>query len=80
MGLWCSRMTAGGWVLTVAIWAAVLALAVWAVCRLFPAQRTPDPRAALDARLAAGDIDLATYHEVRQLLDGYTPSTTKGLR
>ncbi|HEY3549025.1 MAG TPA: hypothetical protein VGK17_23375 [Propionicimonas sp.] len=79
MGLWCSQMGAGGWVLMVLIWAAVLGLAIWAVCRLFPAQRTPDPRATLDARLAAGDIDLDTYRWVREQLDGPTPAT-KGLR
>ncbi len=72
-------MGAGGWVLTVLIWAAVLGLAIWAVCRLFPAQRTPDPRATLDARLAAGDIDLDTYRSAREQLDGPTPAT-KGLR
>ena len=80
MGLWCSPMTAVGWTVMVAAWAAVLGLAVWAVCRLFPVQRPPDPRTALNARLATGDIDLDTYHEVRRQLDGHTPVTTKGPR
>ena len=52
-----------------AIWATVIGLAVWAVCRHFPAQRGPDPRAALDARLAAGDLDPETYRELRRMLD-----------
>ncbi len=78
MGLWCSQVTAGGWVLMAAIWAAVLGLAVWAVCRLFPAQRTPDPRVTLDARLAAGDLDPDTYQWIREQIDGHA-SATKGL-
>ena len=76
MGLWwCRPMTAGGWVLMAALWAAVLGLVVWAVCRLFPAQRTPDPRASLDARLAAGDLDLDTYRWLREQVDGQAPAT-----
>ena len=78
MGLWCSPMTVGGWVAMFALWALVLGLAVWAVCRLFPAQRTPDPRAVLDARLAAGDLDLDTYSRLRRQLDGRTAVATKG--
>lgn len=80
MGLWCSQMSAGGWVAMIAAWALVVGLAVWAVCRLFPAQRSPDPRAVLDTRLASGDIDPDTYHEVRRQLDGHQPAATKGLR
>lgn len=52
MGLWCSQMSTAGWVLMAAIWVTVIGLVVWAVCRLFPAQRTPE------AYHAAGDIDL----------------------
>jgi hypothetical protein len=47
MGLWCGRMTAGGWVLTVTLWVALVGLAVWAVCRLFPIRRSPDLRGVL---------------------------------
>ena len=79
MGLWCGQMSAGGWVLMVALWAAVLGLAVLAVCWLFPAQRGPDPRTALGARLAAGDIDLDTYHQVRAQLGEHAPVAMKGL-
>lgn len=72
MGLWSGRMTVGGWVFMVVVLALVIGLAVWAVCRLFPtpAQRIPDPRAALDARLAVGEVDLTTYIQLRQQLDG----------
>lgn len=69
----CSQMGAGGWVLMLALWGLVLALVVWAVCRLFPTQRTANPRAVLDARLASGQIDLETYHRVLGQLDVATP-------
>lgn len=80
MGLWCSQLSAGGWVATVAVWAVVVGTAVWAVCRLFPAQRSPDPRALLDARLASGDIDPDAYRQLRQQLDGHPPVPTRGSR
>ena len=71
MGLWCSPMTVQGWVIMFVILAAVIGLAIWAVCRLFPtpAPQIPNPRATLDARLAAGEVDLTTYVQVRQQLD-----------
>lgn len=80
MGLWSGRMTVGGWVFMVVVLALVIGLAVWAVCRLFPtpAQRIPDPRAALDARLAAGEVDLITYVQLRQQLDGATAAAPTG--
>jgi putative membrane protein len=74
MGLWCGQVGASGWVLMAAIWAAVIGLAVWAVCRLFPAQPGPDPRDALDARLAAGDIDVETYRESLRRLQARAPA------
>ena len=40
MGFWCTRMSPGAWALMAAVWAVVIGLAVWAVCRLFPAQRS----------------------------------------
>jgi len=80
MGLWCGQTSAGGWVAMVAAWVVVVGVAVWAVCRLFPAQRSPDPRAVLDARLASGEIDVGTYQKVRQQLGGQGPVPTKGLR
>ena len=79
MGLWCSRITPSGWVVTFALLAVVTGVAVWVVCRLFPTpdQRLPDPRAALDARLAAGDVDLTTYAHLRQELAASTSVTTR---
>lgn len=78
MGLWCTQMSAGAWVVMIGAWALVIGLAVWAVCRLFPAQRA-DARAILDARLASGQIDQDTYQQVRDRLDGHAPTPTKGL-
>lgn len=80
MGLWCTQMSAGSWFAMVAVWAVVLGLVVWAVCRLFPARRSPDLQAVLDARLASGDIDPETYQQVRHQLDGHQADATKGLR
>lgn len=80
MGVWCSQMSTAGWVVMVAVWAALVALAVWAVCRLFPTQRASDARAVLDARLASGQIDVDLYHRVREELDGASPVSTGGSR
>jgi putative membrane protein len=79
MGLWCSRTSVGALAATALLLAAVVGLAVWAVCRLFPVQRTPDPLTTLDARLAAGELDQKTYLSIREQIDGHA-SATKGLR
>ncbi len=80
MGPWCGQMGAEGWLLTVAVWAVVLALVVWAVSRLFPARpaERPTPHDVLDARLAAGDLDPQTYRSLREELDGRRPVRTEG--
>lgn len=80
MGAWCGQMSTAGWVVMVAVWAAVVALAVWAVCRLFPTQRTSTARTVLGARLASGQIDLEMYHRVLEELDGVRPVATGGSR
>jgi putative membrane protein len=80
-GTWCGGMGPGGWAFMVVFWTAFLALAVWAVTRMFPARAStgppgsdwPDqPTAAqiLDRRLAAGEIDLDTYERLRRELSG----------
>lgn len=69
MGPWCAQMGASGWVAMVVFWIAVVGLAIWAVSRLFPARSATDPRDVLDARLAVGEIDAATYRSIRAELD-----------
>lgn len=74
MGPWCGQMGTGGWVGMAVFWLVVVALAVWAVTRLFPAQTSGDARATLDARLARGEIDAETYRLIRTELDGLRPA------
>lgn len=71
-------------------WVAVLVLLVWAVTRLSraiesrhssgdaarPLQHGETPRETLDRRYAAGDIDSATYSEMRARLEGGGPDTS----
>ncbi|GAA2158027.1 MULTISPECIES: hypothetical protein [Glycomyces] len=75
---------AGWWMmgLMVLFWAAVIVLLVWAVLRISraiesrPAEgaRAPEsPRDVLDRRYAAGQIDSATYREMRAGLEGREP-------
>lgn len=89
MGLWCNQMGVAGWIAMIALWAALLAVVVWAVCRMFPtpqrrAARDRDPQALLDARLASREVDLDTYRSLRSQpadpshLADPEPVTTKG--
>jgi putative membrane protein len=71
-------------------WVAVLALLVWAVVRLSraieshhsssggvrPSGNRETPRELLDRRYAAGEIDSATYSEMRTRLEGSDPDTS----
>ncbi|MDT0164041.1 hypothetical protein Q9R32_00545 [Actinotalea sp. AC32] len=70
---WCLGYGTGGW-LMMGTSLVVLAIAVWAVARLFPGAPAtpppPDPLAVLDARLATGDIDLDTHRALREELAG----------
>ena len=68
MSVWCAQTGAGGWIAMIALWILVVGLVVWGVARLFPA-RPDDPLTVLDARLAAGAIDLQTYERIRSELD-----------
>lgn len=70
MGPWCGQMGLGGWLGMGAFWVVVVALVIWALTRLFPGQTDSGARAALDARLARGEIDPQTYRLVRDELDG----------
>ena len=68
---------AAGWFLMTVFWVVLLAAIVWAVANLFPARGTGDapgaadrPEEILDRRLARGEIDAATYDELRGKLRG----------
>lgn len=76
---WCVDLGVGGW-LVLASSLAVLGMAVWAVTRLFPAAAQPDAVTVLDARLAAGQIDVDTYRRLRAELAGPVPARSEGLR
>lgn len=91
MGLWCNQMGVGGWVAMIALWVALLAVVVWAVCRMFPtprrrAERDLDPNALPAARLASGEVDPETHRPLRSRpadpshLADPEPVTTKGPR
>ncbi len=71
MDSWDGSMGVTGWLLMTVFWVALIAGIVWAVGNLFPSRRdgstvTPQrPEDVLDRRLAAGEIDAATYDELR---------------
>jgi putative membrane protein len=75
---YCAGMGAAGWLLMAGFWAAVIAVIVWAVTRLFPkastgrtvTQRRQEPQELLDQRLASGEIDPQTYIAARRELTG----------
>lgn len=76
---WCVGLGVGGW-LTLATSLVVLVVAVWAVTRLFPPAPEPDALALLDARLAAGAVDVTTYRTLRAELAGRVPARSDGPR
>lgn len=70
-------MGVGGWIAMTIFWVALLVLIVWLVARAFSPgssargverswQESPDQ--VLDRRFAAGEIDEATYHRMRDTL------------
>ena len=77
-------MGAGGWVLMMLFWVALLAVIVWAIARVVSSRpddvreprRSADelpppaeaPQEILDRRLASGEIDVETYEELRSKL------------
>lgn len=74
---WDNGMGAGGWVLMILSWVALIALIVWAIARLFPAisggarredADTATPQQILDRRLARGEIDTDEYARLRDAL------------
>lgn len=74
MDSWDGGMGVTGWLLMTVFWVALIAGIVWAVGNLFPSRRDGStvaaerPEDVLDRRLAAGEIDAATYDELRSKL------------
>lgn len=72
---WGGGMGGGAWLFMSVFWILLIVAVVWAVASLFPAARRPDaldvperPEEILDRRLARGEIDAATYDELRARL------------
>lgn len=68
-------MGAAGWLLMTVFWVALIALIIWAVANLFPSRGSSGageggerPEEILDRRLARGEIDPATFEELRAKL------------
>jgi putative membrane protein len=75
-------MGAGGWLFMSLFWVLLLVVIVWAAAQLFPGRRAgaatttgpfPEPQLGqpqqiLDRRLASGEIDVATYEQLRETL------------
>ncbi len=83
---WCAQAGAVGWLATIVVWVAIVALVVWGLGRMFPvrfdadAGPAADARSILDARLASGEVDVETYRAVRAQIDGDSSVATKGTR
>jgi putative membrane protein len=79
-GEYCGGMGPAGWLLMIGFWAAVIAVIVWAVTRLFPKASTggrspiphqrPDTQELLGQRPASDEIDRQTYLAARRELTG----------
>jgi putative membrane protein len=74
-GYGCSNMSVLGWLVMIGFWGGVLAVAVWAMGRLFPASRSEQPSATeiLDRRFAAGEIDEKAYRRARDEVTSGVP-------
>lgn len=71
---WYSSMGTGDWLAMSLFWVVVLGAIVWVVVHLAPRGQGADgdrrerPDEVLDRRLAAGEIDAATYDALRAKL------------
>ena len=75
-----------GMVMMIAVWGALIALAVWAVARVTRTERHASPgleapRSKLDQRFASGEIDAQEYAQARRIFEstgsaGAGPSPT----
>lgn len=69
-----------GMLLMVAVWAAVIAVAVLALVRFTRTEHRraawiEQPRAVLDRRFTSGEIDAETYAHARRVLEGQQSSS-----
>lgn len=68
---WDGGMGGAGWLLMTVFWVAAIAAIVWAVANLFPSRPAGStvmqerPEEILDRRLARGEIDQATFDQLR---------------
>lgn len=75
-------MGAGGWLLMVAFWALIIGLVVFAIVRVFPAHREPQPSTGreeqpveiLRRRLANGEIDTETFEQLSAKVAAGSPA------
>ena len=71
---WDGGMGAGSWLLMAVFWGLLIVAVLWALANLFPARGAgkdgvPErPEEILDRRLVRGEIDSATYDELRAKL------------
>lgn len=72
---WDGGMGAGSWLVMAVFWGLLIVGIVWALANLFPARgssredQLPErPEEILDRRLVRGEIDPATYDELRAKL------------
>lgn len=71
---WDGGMGAGSWIVMAVFWGLLIVGIVWALANLFPARGSsredlPErPEEILDRRLVRGEIDPATYDELRAKL------------
>lgn len=76
MNGWDNGMGAGGWILMILVWVALIVLIAWAIGRLFPLraatesrdETTETPDEILDRRLARGEIDTEEYARLRDAM------------
>jgi putative membrane protein len=72
MNGWRHDMDAGNWIFMLLLWVVLLAVIGWVLTSLFGRGSSREvrerPEEILDRRLAAGEIDVKTYDELRAKL------------
>jgi uncharacterized membrane protein len=68
----------GGWIAMLLFWTVLVLVVVWAVSQLRPAAPAERPLEILDQRLARGEIDTATYDQLRAKLTDSAPTPSPG--